>query len=167
LLQFKDAYYFYWFTTFLSFLYGGLEVCLLYQYNSIEALRERYIYFPYFLFGSSVFINISWLISSIFSSLILKDCTLNYDNCDTIISLTVFGFLEFIVWSSLCSLLIYYIYICKHDIEHEQSPSPSPSSLSSHEIIMRDSGQQRLQICNPPSFESQRAEILEMEEVKL
>jgi hypothetical protein len=150
-------------------MYGTFETCLLYQYNSLPILRERYAYFPYFLFISGVFLNISWFVSSIFSSFILRECSVKYDNCDTVIGLTVFGFLEFIVWSSVCMWLIYYKNVDVTVREPEQSPSssPSPSSLSSHEIIMRDSRQQRLQICHPPSVESHRAEVLEMEEINL
>lgn len=166
LIPLANSYYFYCFTAILSLMYGTFETCLLYQYNSLPILRERYAYFPYFLFISGVFLNISWFVSSIFSSFILRECSVNYDNCDTIIALTSFGFLEFIIWSSVCFLLIYKNVTVR---EPEQSPSssPSPSSLSSHEIIMRDSRQQRLQICHPPSVESHRAEVLEMEEINL
>lgn len=164
LIQLSNSYYFYWFTTFLSFVYGFLETCFLYQYNSIDTLRERYTYFPYFLFIASLFLNISWLISSIFSSLILQDCTSKYDNCDTIIALTVFGFLEFIVWSSVWSLLVYYIYIHKREVTVRERSSDGSSSP---EMVIRDVGQQRMQICHPPSVESHRAEILEMEEIQL
>lgn len=162
LIQLVNNYYFYWSTTFLSFIYGFLETCFLHQYNSLATLRERYSYFPYFLFISSIFFNVSWLISSVFSSLILRECSLAYDNCDIIIALTVFGFLEFITWSSICVLLVYYIYIHKKEITFRESSSSQES-----QVVIQEVGQQRMQICNPPSVESQRVEILEMEEIKL
>jgi hypothetical protein len=119
------------------------------------------MYFPYFLFVSSLFLNISWLISYIFSALLLQDCTLNYEDCDTVIALTVFGFLELIVWTSVVFLILYYL---KNSLISSQS---TMQQSTFPEITMREVDRMETQIHHPPSVESQRAEVLEMEEVTL
>lgn len=158
-LTHTNFYYFYWLVSLLSFTFGFLEV-----FFHIVVQRV-------FLGFTSIFFSVSWIISSILSSVILNECLMEYENCNTIISLTVFALLQTIVWS-ISIYLTWFVY--KNNVipnlnDSSNSTHSNHSSISSnHQPVMRQAHQQTV-ICSPISARSEHPEIidLEMEEIRI
>lgn len=162
-LTHTNFYYFYWLVSLLSFTFGFLEVFF-------HIIVQRV-----FLGFTSIFFSLSWIISSILSSLILNECLMEYENCNTIISLTVFALLQTIVWG-ISIYLTWFVYR-KNDIldissdtsnESYESYESHSSIDSNHQPVMQQVHRQTI-VCSPASAVSQHPEIidLDMEEIRL
>jgi len=149
-------YYFYWIISLLSFTFGFLEVFF-------HIIVQRI-----FIGFTSIFFSLSWIASTILSSLIVNECVSKYNNCSTIISLTTFACLQTIIWC-ISVYLIWFVY--RQTDNTSNSSNDSNGSNGSISVTQQVHGQVHRQvvICSPVSVISQRPEIvdLEMDDIKL
>lgn len=168
-LKLVETFYVYWLMTVFSLLYGLLETFFIYQYNLLQSLRDRYTYFPYVVFIGSLFLTTGWLVSSVLSTVILKECLSIYDNCDIIISLTTFGFLELSVWIVAFCIVTYFL--CHQKATEITVQEPPIHMTEIHMQDIQEIQRSHSRISYTQSVRSHHAEIIdndnEMEEVKL
>lgn len=155
-LPFYNYYYFYWLVAFFSFIYSLLYFIFFctYSVNSNPV-------FPYILRFISIFFSISWINSSVISSLVLDACVKQNNKCDVIIALSVFSYIEVFIWCFLVILSIKW-FKQRNTTVTVQEPEPEP--------VMREVPERRDIIINSPvSVQSQRPDIvdIEMEDIKL
>lgn len=158
LLPFYNYYYFYWFIAFSSFLYSFVELGVFCQ--SPVLMSSNVLLFV------NIFLGLTWLSTSIVSSIFLDACQKSVNKCDIIIFLNVFSYLELCVWTFIIVLYIRFIRNNKvvtirapeRELQNEQEPQ------------MREIPDRRgLSVHSPLSIQSQRPEIvdIEMEDIKL
>lgn len=158
LLPFYDYYYFYWFIAFSSFLYSFVELSIFYQ--SPVVMVSNVLLFV------DIFLGLTWLSTSIMSSIFLDACQKSVNKCDIIIFLNIFSYLELCVWTFIIVLYIRFIKnntvvtIREAELQTESEPE------------MREIADRRdLSVHSPLSVQSQRPEIvdvdIEMEDIKL